>query len=85
MKTTDKLKIDESVIIKQAKEILSSFHIDFSLYDTGTVVWDDEIDPVTCEVKFMDKDNMTICLSLIYMRDDGVILQSGTNYGELTL
>lgn len=85
MSTTDKLKIDESVIIKHAKEILSSFHIDFSHYNTGEVIWDYEIDPVTCEVKFMDKNNTTICLSLIYVDDDGTILQSGTNYGELTL
>ena len=80
-----KEKIDESVIIKRAKEILSEFHIDFSKYDNGTVVWDDEINPVTCEVQFMDKNNNIICLSLIYVNDDGEILQSGTNYGRLTL
>ena len=80
-----KTKIDESVIIKQAKKILGNFHIDFSQYNNGEVVWDYEINPVTCEVKFMDKNNMTICLSLIYVNDDGTIMQSGTNYGDLTL
>ena len=77
--------IDTSIIIKQAKDILSVFHIDFSQYDNGVVVWDYEINPVTYEVQFMDKDNNMVCLSLIYVDDDGAILQSGTNYGRLTL
>jgi hypothetical protein len=72
-------------LIAQAKEILSHYGLDFAQLDEGRVVCNEG--EVIADVYFTHKEtgDEVVLSSIWFDKKTGEILQSGTNYGRLTL
>lgn len=78
------LKIQEK-LLAQAKENLKGFGLDFTQLDEGRVELSN--DEITAEVIFTHRESgdEVVLSSIWFDKKTGEILQSGTNYGRLTL
>ena len=78
------LKIQKK-LLAQAKETLGDYGLDFTQLDEGKVVSNEG--EVIADVIFTHRQtgNEVVLSSIWFDKKTGEILQSGTNYGRLTL
>jgi hypothetical protein len=79
------LKIQKKLLAQVKEELLAGFGLDFTQLDEGRVIFNDN--DVIAEVIFTHKEtgNEVVLSSIWFDKKTGDILQSGTNYGRLTL
>ena len=69
-------------LMRESKEFLNGFGIDFSQYDDGSVIFHDML---VAQIEWTHKTNGNkICLTEIHFeKQTGEIIHAGSNYGNL--